>query len=137
MNDAESTEPVSSYPERFSDWVDQERQKDPDNLCDPPIEYDLALNYLFKYLIEDDWYITIPESPKQYTTAAVWHILERFSLKFRQELKEKKRATRIRNQLEYKTRVLNRRYERKLQRQREPNPFKRFMLYICDTFIDP
>lgn len=62
---------------------------------------------------------------------------ERFSPKFRQELKEKKRATQLRDQLNYKTRVLNRRYERRLRRQREPNPFKRFMLYIHDTFIDP
>ena len=132
----EKPEESEELPERFSDWVKRERAKDPENICDPPIEYNVAVSYLIKYLIEDGWYVAMPESAKQITTACVWHILEEYSPRFRKELEEKRRISRMQDKFEYKTRVLKRRYNRKMERQKEPNPFKRFRMFIEDT-INP
>lgn len=75
----------------FVEWLDAECKKDPDNLCDPPLEPQLAVQFLCDYLLGEDWYVVMPESTKQVNTAIVYDILEKYSKRFRKEVKQYRR----------------------------------------------
>lgn len=70
----------------FTDWLKNDAKDC--GLCDPPIEPQLALNFLIDYLLGEDWYVTMPECTQQTNTAAVYAILFKYSKKFRKEVKK-------------------------------------------------
>ncbi len=72
----------------FVEWIDEACKKDPDNLCDPPLDPQLAVNFLCNYLLGEDWYVTISESQQQVNSAIVFDILLKYSKKFRKQLKK-------------------------------------------------
>lgn len=78
-------------PLNFVDWLEEECKKDPDNLLDPPLEPQLALNFLCDYLLGEDWCVVMPESQKQVNAAIVYDILEKYSKRFRKEVKQYRR----------------------------------------------
>ena len=64
----------------FTQWLDEQ----PDyGLYDPPMDAQLALNYLFDYLNIPP--ITVPQSVKQCNTYVLYMILMRYSPDFRKE----------------------------------------------------
>ena len=72
----------------FVEWLDEECKKDPDNLCDPPLNPQLAVQFLCSYLLGDDWYASMPESQLQVNSAIVFDILYKYSKKFRKQVKK-------------------------------------------------
>ena len=68
----------------FIDWVKENKEKN--NLCDPEMDPQLALNLLKIYLIPD-YYCVMPQNTKQVNTAIVFDILYKYSRKFRKEYK--------------------------------------------------
>lgn len=74
----------------FTEWLKQEFEKDPDNLCDPPLEAQQAIYFLTDYLLGEEWYVTMPESAEQINTAIVHAILKKYSRKYRKEIRNDK-----------------------------------------------
>ena len=70
----------------YVDWFIE--NKEPDNLCDPPLDPQLALLFLCDYLLGEDWYVAMPESQKQVNSAIVDEILFKYSKQYRKEVKE-------------------------------------------------
>ena len=70
----------------YVDWFIE--NKEPDNLCDPPLDPQLALQFLCDYLLGEDWYVVMPESQKQVNSAIVDEILFKYSKQYRKEVKE-------------------------------------------------
>ncbi len=75
---------------KINDWyTDQE-----DELCDPPIEAQYALDLIFKTLIDDKenypYLTTMPESTKQTNSIMLDLILRKYSRKYRRYLKKLK-----------------------------------------------
>lgn len=67
----------------ITEWLDEQ----PDyGLCDPPMDAQMALDYLFDYL--DISPVTISQSTEQCNTEIVYDILMQYSPKFRREIKE-------------------------------------------------
>lgn len=73
----------------YIDWL--KANDDPINLCDPPLEPQEAVNFLCDYLLGEDWYVVMPESTKQVNSVIVFEILEKYSKRFRKELKKDER----------------------------------------------
>lgn len=61
--------------------------QEPDNIYPPPLDPQLALDFLTKYLLGDDWYVSIPMSTTQCNTEIVFAILQKYSKDFKKELK--------------------------------------------------
>lgn len=74
---------------KFTDWLDNDAEDC--GLCDPPIDAQLAINFLKDYLLGENWYVAMPESPQQVNTAIVFEILYTYSKDFRKEWKEYKK----------------------------------------------
>ena len=72
----------------FIEWLDEQCKKDPDNLCDPPLDPQLAMHFLCDYLLGEDWCVTISENQQQVNSAIVFDILLKYSKKFRKQLKK-------------------------------------------------
>ena len=70
----------------YVDWFTE--NKEPNNLCDPPLDPQLALQFLCDYLLGEDWYVVMPESQKQVNSAIVDEILFKYSKQYRKEVKE-------------------------------------------------
>ena len=70
----------------YVDWIIE--NEDPDNFCDPPLEPQLAIQFLCDYLLGENWYVVMPESTKQVNAAIVDNILMKYSKKYRKEVKE-------------------------------------------------
>ena len=70
----------------YVDWFRE--NKEPDNLCDPPLDPQLALQFLCDYLLGEDWYVVMPESQKQVNSTIVDEILFKYSKQYRKEVKE-------------------------------------------------
>lgn len=75
----------------FIEWLKTESQKDPDNMLPPSLDYESAIVFLKNYLLGEDWYVSYPGSAEQITTDIVYCILEKYSKKFRKELKRVKK----------------------------------------------
>ena len=72
--------------EKLTQWL---RAQNDYGLCNPPMDAQKALNFLAEYLdIPED---TVPESEQQTNTYIVCEILQRYSKKYRKELKTKKK----------------------------------------------
>ena len=70
----------------YIDWIIE--NEDPDNLCDPPLDPQEALQFLCDYLLGEDWYVAMPESQKQVNSAIVDGILYKYSKRYRKEIKQ-------------------------------------------------
>lgn len=71
----------------FTEWFETERAKDPDNIFPPGMDAQTALNYLIDYLL-DDFILMYPATGPQGNTEAVAAILEKYSKKYKKELKD-------------------------------------------------
>ena len=69
----------------FTEWYLQ--NKDPNNLFDPPMSVDQALNFLEDYLLPDNYYID-QNAAAQARTEIVYDILMKYSKKFKKEVKQ-------------------------------------------------
>ena len=77
--------PVSSLQPRdslFFSWLRDQKEY---GLCNPPMDGETALGMISKYLLGEDFYDPNPESQEQVNTYFVYHILLRYSKKFRKE----------------------------------------------------
>lgn len=75
---------------KLTDWLDEQ----PDyGLCNPPMSPDEALDFLFNYLIPED-YDPLPEGAWQTNTYIVYQILSKYSRKFRKELRDRAKKRR-------------------------------------------
>lgn len=77
---------------KFTEWLDREWSKDADNMCPPPLDAQLAVNFLKDYLLGEDWFSTMPMSTKQVNTEIVDAILDKYSRKYRKEKAAWRRA---------------------------------------------
>ena len=73
--------------ETFTEWLD--RNWEEGNLCPPPLNAQLAVYFLLDYLVDVDWYTTMPMSTEQVNTEIVDLILRNYSKKYQKELKER------------------------------------------------
>ena len=72
----------------FTEWFLQEKAKDKDNIFPPPLEPQLALNFLREYILGEDWYSANPVPTAQINTEVVGEILYKCSKRYRKEVKE-------------------------------------------------
>ena len=72
----------------FTEWLNTEWDKDKDNMCPPPLNAQMAINFLKDYLLGEDWYSLMPMSTEQINTEIVCRILVKYSRKYRKERRE-------------------------------------------------
>lgn len=79
------------FQKRIDDWY----KDNEDELCDPPIDAQFALNLIFKTLVDDKEnypYLTaLPESTEQTNSIMLDLILRKYSRKYRKHLKRRER----------------------------------------------
>lgn len=75
----------------FTEWLELENSKGPDNILPPELDFEKAIYFLKNYLLGEDWYVNYSGSAKQVNTDIVYAILEKYSRKFRKELKTYKK----------------------------------------------
>lgn len=76
---------------KFLEWLDKENKTtNKDNIFAPPLEPQMALDFLCDYLLGEDWYSVNPISQKQINTEIVGNILYKYSKRYRKELKEER-----------------------------------------------
>lgn len=68
----------------FSEWL--EANKEPNNIFPPGMDAQVAIQFLIDYLL-DDFVLFYPAGVTQANTEAVSAILEKYSRKYRKELK--------------------------------------------------
>ena len=73
----------------YTYWLDNEAEDC--GLCDPPLDPQKGLHFLINYLLDDGWYVAMPESQSQVNSVAVYDILYKYSPKFRRELRKRRR----------------------------------------------
>ena len=67
----------------FTEWLDENWE--PNNECPPPMDAQVAINFLSDYLIGENWYVALPLSQEQVNTEIVNKILDKFSSRFWKE----------------------------------------------------
>lgn len=70
----------------FTEWLDKEWDKD--NMCPPPLNAQLAIDFLKEYLLGENWYSTMLTNSEQINTEIVHEILNKYSRKYRKERRE-------------------------------------------------
>lgn len=78
---------------KFSDWLEENWEED--NMCPPPIGTQEALDFLTDYFLGEDFYVVLSMPQKQVNTIIVAKILEGYSKKYRKELKERRKKSRV------------------------------------------
>lgn len=73
----------------FNEWLDKNWQKD--NMFPPPLNAQLALQFLKDYLLGEDWYVVNPLGQEQINSEIVAEILNKYSKKYRKEVKQLKK----------------------------------------------
>lgn len=73
----------------FNEWLDKNWQKD--NMFPPPLNVQLALQFLKDYLLGEDWYVVNPLGQEQINSEIVAEILNKYSKKYRKEVKQLKK----------------------------------------------
>lgn len=76
---------VEGHKQTFSEWL--EENKEPGNILPPGMDAQVAIQFLIDYLL-DDFVLCYPASVLQVNTEAVSAILEKYSKKYKAELKE-------------------------------------------------
>ena len=70
------------------EWLrDKNSTENKGNILAPCMDAQTAVNFLIDYLIGDDWYVAYPACTEQVNTEAVMFILQKFSRKYKKELK--------------------------------------------------
>lgn len=70
------------------EWLrDKNSTENKDNILAPCMDAQTAVNFLIDYLIGDDWHVAYPACTEQVNTEAVMFILQKFSRKYKKELK--------------------------------------------------
>lgn len=77
----------------FNEWLDKNWQKD--NMFPPPLNAQLALQFLKDYLLGEDWYVVNPLGQEQINSEMVAEILNKYSKKYRKEVKQLKKQRSI------------------------------------------
>ena len=72
--------------QKFTEWLRNDAKDC--GMCDPPMDAQLAINFLTDYLLGEDWYVAMSESQQQVNTAIVFEILLKYSKEFRKEWKK-------------------------------------------------
>lgn len=78
--------------ETFTAWL--ENNWDDDNLCGPCLGAQKAVDFLQNYLLGEEWYVSMPLSTEQVNVEIVGLILERYSRRYRRELRKARRNKR-------------------------------------------
>lgn len=73
----------------FNEWLNKNWQKD--NMFPPPLNAQLALQFLKDYLLGEDWYVVNPLGQEQINSEMVAEILNKYSKKYRKEVKQLKK----------------------------------------------
>ena len=73
----------------FNDWLDENWQGD--NMFPPPLDAQLAVQFLKDYLLGEDWYVVNPLGIEQINSEIVGVILSKYSKKYRKEVKQLKK----------------------------------------------
>ena len=71
----------------FSEWLYEQERKS-DNILAPGLDDRLAIKFLIKYLLGNDWYIDYSANQNQVNTHAIDAILTKFSKKYKIEKKK-------------------------------------------------
>ena len=66
------------------------------NIFPPPLEPQMAIDFLRAYLLGEDWYTVNPISQKQINTEIVFEILFKYSKRFKKEYKIMKKKSKKR-----------------------------------------
>ena len=74
------------------------------NIFPPPLEPQMAIDYLKDYLLGEDWYTVNPISQEQINTEIVFEILFKYSKRFKREYKTMKRNQKM---IEFLRKTLN------------------------------
>ena len=81
---------------KWSEWLD--RNVDPNDICDPSIDPQMALDIICEYLLPEyserdgcGWISTISESKEQANSVIVNSLLNRYSKSYKRELKERRK----------------------------------------------
>ena len=73
----------------FTEWMDDNWQKD--NMFPPPMDAQIAINFLEQYLLEPGWYTVNPITTAQANVEIVHEILYKYSKKYKKEYKRRKK----------------------------------------------
>lgn len=65
------------------------------NIFPPPLESQMAIDFLKAYLLGEDWYTVNPISQEQINTEIVFEILFKYSKRFKREYKTMKKKSEI------------------------------------------
>ena len=74
---------------KFTTWMNINWKKD--NMFPPPLDAQLALQFLKDYLLGEDWYVVNPLGQEQINSEMVAEILNKYSKKYRKEVKQLKK----------------------------------------------
>ena len=73
----------------FLEWLKhQNATVNKNNILPPCLDAQLAVDFLREYLLGEDWYIESPVCTEQANTEIVFAILEKYSRRFRKELRK-------------------------------------------------
>lgn len=70
----------------YTEWLDKNWEKD--NMFPPPMDGQIAVTFLERYLLPKDWYIVNPLRVAQANCEVVHEILYRYSKEYRKEYKK-------------------------------------------------
>ena len=74
------------------------------NIFPPPLESQMAIDFLKTYLLGEDWYTVNPISQEQINTEIVFGILFKYSKRFKREYKTMKKKSKM---IEFLRKTLN------------------------------
>ena len=83
----------------FQKWLDKNWEKD--NIFPPCLEDQLAIDFLCKYLLGEDYHTVTPLCTTQANCEIVHDILYKYSKKYRKEIKNIKKYRRYKTKLKY------------------------------------
>ena len=70
----------------FTEWLSV--NKDPNNILAPPMDCSTAMGFLVDYLLDPGWCVQYSCGPEQANTEIVSALLQKYSKKYRKELKK-------------------------------------------------
>ena len=65
------------------------------NIFPPPLESQMAIDFLRTYLLGEDWYTVNPISQERVNTEIVFEILFKYSKRFKKEYKTMKKKSKV------------------------------------------
>jgi hypothetical protein len=79
---------------KFTEWIRDDAEDC--GILSPPLDAQMAVDFLQNYLLGEDWYVINPISTQQANTEVVHTILYKYSRKYRKEWKRARRLNRQR-----------------------------------------